>query len=102
MIDVVIIIVLLLVIVFFFKSFGSFIYAVVMMDIFLRLVSYITSNLALGEIGSIISKNVPSSIPYIIRTNSSGLFQDLIMWGLVFVYVVFLYYTTRRFFKKKF
>ncbi len=102
MIDSVIIIVVLLVVLFFFKSFGGFIYAVAIIDIFLRLLAYITSNLALGEISSIVSNNVPDSIPYIIRTHSSGIIQDILMWALVFIYIMFLYYTVRRFLKKKF
>jgi len=100
-IDLVVVIVLLLLVLFFFRKFSSFVYAVAIIDIFLRIVTFIKNNVPVPELKTLIGTYCPSSVSAIIDRYSDGIFYTIIMWGFVFVYICFLFYTTRTFIHKK-
>lgn len=99
--DLVILVVLIGVVIFFFKQFSSFVYFMVIVDIFLRLLHTIAINLGIAELTSFVGKYIPTSIPAIIDAYSSGIFNTLLIWGYIILYAIFEFYTIRIFFKKK-
>ncbi len=100
-IDLVVLIVLLLLVLFFFRRFSSFVYAVAIVDIFLRIVTFIKDNVPVPELQALIGKYCPSSIPAIIGKYSNGIFYTILMWIFVFIYMCFLFYIVRIFIHKK-
>lgn len=98
---VLIIIVLGAVLVMIFKKFSSFVYYVGMVDIFLRILAFISANLPLAFLSNFINAYFPKSIPNIIEIYSSGIFEIVLLWLLLIVYCIFDFYIARTFFKKK-
>lgn len=100
-IDVAIIIVLLLIVMFFFKKFSSFVYAVAIIDIFLRLLAFLKNNLAIPDIQLFISKYFPENIPAIINKYTSDILNTILMWIFAIIYMIFLYYIVVYFIHKR-
>ena len=88
-IDLVVVIILLLLVLFFFRRFSSFVYAVAIIDIFFRIVTFLKDNVPVPELKVLIGKY------------SSGIFYTILMWIFVFIYMCFLFYVTRTFIHKK-
>ena len=88
-IDLVVVIILLLLVLFFFRRFSSFVYAVAIIDIFFRIVTFLKDNVPVPELKVLIEKY------------SSGIFYTILMWIFVFIYMCFLFYVTRTFIHKK-
>ena len=99
--DLIIVIVLIVLAVLLFRKFSSFVYAVAIIDIFLRIVTFIKNNVPIPELKDLIGTYFPSSIEAIINRYSSGIFNTIIMWGYTIIYICFLYYTIKVFIKKK-
>ena len=98
---VIIILIILILVLLFKRTFSSAIYAISIVDIFLRLVDFLRSHLGLtGEIGNILNK-IPSSLDAVIRHATSGVFMEILLWALFVVYVIFLYYVISYFIKKR-
>lgn len=100
-IDLVVLILVLLVVLFVFRRFSSFVYAVAIVDIFLRIMAFIKDNVPVPELKALIGKYLPSSIPAIIGKYSTGIFYTILMWIFVFIYMCFLFYIVRIFIHKK-
>lgn len=100
-IDLIIVVVLLLIVVLFFRRFSSFVYSFAIMDIFLRIVTFIKNNVPIPELQNLIGKYCPASIEAIIGRYSNGIIYTILMWLFVFIYMCFLYYTIKVFVKKK-
>ncbi|MEG2351427.1 MAG: hypothetical protein RSA10_01690 [Bacilli bacterium] len=83
------------------NRFSSFVYGVGILDMFLRIFSFLKSNVALGKIGNVINSYVPSSIPSLINKYLPKNIGLIITWAYVAVFIVFLYYTIKIFWKKK-
>lgn len=99
--DLVIILVLMGLVIFFFKKFDSFIYCLGIIDIFLRIISFIKVELLKGEIFNIIDKYVPENMPALIDTYSSGLLYTILLWLYVAGMVVFEFYLIKSFFVRR-
>lgn len=99
-IDLIVLLVLLGVVVFLFRRFSSFVYAVAIIDIFLRIMTFIRDN-SVPELKSLIGKYFPESIPSIIANYSDGVFYTILMWVYVGIFTVFLVYITKYFIKKR-
>jgi len=84
-----------------FKKFSSVIYYVSIVDIFLRIISFLAANIPIAEFSRFLTKYFPSSVSGIISAYSSGIFETVLIWLLFANYVVFEYYIIRTFFKKK-
>ena len=99
--DLVILIVLIGIVVFFFKKFSSFIYFLAIVDIFLRIMTFIKLQISNYEIYSFLNKYIPTSIPSIIDAYSSGILNTILIWLYVIAIIIFESYIIRTFFRKK-
>lgn len=93
--------ILLGVVIFFFKKFESFIYCLGIVDIFLRIVTFIKVQLLKGEIYAFVNKYIPASIPTILGNYSSGLLYTILLWLYVAGMVIFEFYLIRSFFRRR-
>lgn len=100
--DVVIIMAIIGVIVFFFKrTFSGFVYTVAIVDIFLRILSFIKAKLLAGNILLFINKWFPVSVPAMIDKYTDGILCEILVWFYIIIMITFLVYSIRIFFKKK-
>lgn len=99
--DLLIIVLIVLIIVCWFRKFSSFIYALAIIDIFLRILSFIAGNIGIKQISDFIHSYFPSSIPSVINSYSSGILNTILLWGFVICYGIFEFYIIRTFFHKK-
>ena len=99
-IDVIVVLILLGIVIFWFRRFSSFVYSVAIIDIFLRILTFIRDN-SVPELKSLISKYFPESIPSIIARYSDGIFYTILMWIYVAIFTVFLVYIIKYFIKKR-
>lgn len=99
--DLLILLVLIGIVVFIFKKFSSLIYFIAIIDIFLRIVTFIKLQITNYEIYSFLNQYVPTSIPGILSKYSTGLLNTVLMWLYVATMVIFEYYIIRTFIRKK-
>ena len=99
-VDVIIVLILLAVVIFLFRRFSSFVYAVAIIDIFLRILTFIRDN-SVPELKSLIGKYFPESIAAIIGNYTDGIFYTILMWAYVIIFAIFLGYITKYFIKKR-
>ena len=98
---VIIILIILILILLFKRTFSSAIYAIVIVDIFLRLIDFLRGYIGLkGEIGNFFNK-IPVSLNGVIINTTSGIFTDILLWCIFIVYVIFLWYVFVYFMKKR-
>ena len=108
--DLAILIVLMAVVIFFFKRFDSFIYFIAVVDIFLRILTFIKIHVPVPELKALIGRYFPESIPAIvnkamspniINKYTSGIVNTIFIWVYAIIFMIFLFYTARIFFRKK-
>ena len=99
--DLVVIIVLIIAVVLFFRKFSSFVYFIAILDMLLRIFSFIKNNIGFPDVSALIGKYVPSSIPSLIDKYTDDILYIILMWAFVIVMCIFLGYTIRIFWKKK-
>ena len=99
--DLIIIIVLLVLAVIFFRDFKSFIYGLGIIEIFLRILTFIKHNIGIKEVSNIIGKYIPESIISIIGKYSTGLLYTVLIWLFLISMICFLVYLLKYFFKRK-
>ena len=100
-IDLVVLIVLLILVIFVVRRFSSFVYSLAIIDIFLRIITYIGQHVPVPELKALISKYFPQSVPYILDRYTGGIVLSILMWIYVFFYICFLVYITKYFIKKR-
>ena len=100
-IDLIVLIVLILLVMMFFKRFSSFVFFVAIVDIFLRILTFIKNNIGLKDVSAIIGKYIPESIISIIHKYSNGLVTTILDWAFVVIMIIFLSYIIKIFMKKK-
>ena len=92
---------LLILVIVFFKDFHAFVYFIVMVDIFLKVISYLRINVikdsALGFL-----KQVPADVPAIIKSLDLGMFTEILIILYIIVYMVFEGFLIRNFIRRKF
>ena len=100
--DLAILLILMALVIFFFKRFSSFIYFIAIVDIFLRILTFIKNN-SVPELHDLIQKYIPESIPGIIGNyvSETHIVYIIFVWIYVIIMGIFLFYITRTFFKKK-
>ena len=100
--DVVVIIFVLgaLAILIFKKQPKSIVYYITIMDMFFRILSFISSNIPIKVISNFINKYIPTSVNNIVESYTSGIFTTVLLWLLVVVYIIFLVSTVKIFLKK--
>ena len=100
--DVVIIMAIIGAIVFFFKrTFSGFIYAVGMVDIFLRILAFLKGQILGGEALEFVNRWFPESIPAIIERYTDGVLTTVLFWVYVVIMIIFEVYIIKGFIKKK-
>ncbi len=99
--DVVIVLALIVLAFCWFRTFSKTVYAIAIIDIFLRLLHYISANVGIPGFYSWVRSIFPSSIPDILDNYMNGILLTIFMWVYVFFMVVFLFYVTRTFIRKK-
>lgn len=101
--DLIILVLLILIVIFFFRSFESFVYFLVIVDIFLRIITFANSLFGtyVPELANFLREYIPVNIPSIINTYSTDIFNQLLMIGYLGVFISFEYYIVKYFFKKK-
>lgn len=100
-IDLIVLIILILVVVMFFKRFSSFVFLMAIIDISLRILTFIKNNIGLSDVSALIGKYVPENIFSIINRYSSGIFNTILKWSFVIIMMFFLSYIIKIFIKKK-
>lgn len=96
-IDLVVVVLILLLVIFLFRRFSSFVYAMAIIDIFLRIMNFLKVKVPLKELGNIF----PSDIPAIFAKYTKGIVLDILLWAYVFIYTCFLVYIVNYFIHKK-
>lgn len=84
-----------------FRKFSKCVYAVAVIDIFLRLLSYISSNIGIKGFQEWVEKIFPKSIPGLLSNYMSGIVLIIFEWIYVVLMVIFLFYVTRTLIRKK-
>ena len=100
-IDLVVLVVLVVVVIMFFKRFSSFVFLMAIIDILLRILTFIKNNIGLDDVSHLIGKYVPVSIFGIIDKYCDGSINVLLKWAFVIIMCIFLYYIIKIFIKKK-
>ena len=99
--DLIIIGILIIATVIFFRKFSNVVYIICIIDIFLRILNKIDILLGVPEYSNLVNKYFHSSMQNIIDSYSSGIINTILSWILLGIYVVFLFYVIRTFFRKK-
>lgn len=100
--EVVIVMAIIGAIVFFFKrTFSGFVYAVGMVDIFLRILTFLKAQLLGGEVLVFVNKWFPASVPAMIDKYADGALYTILFWIYIGIMIVFEFYTIRAFLGKK-
>lgn len=102
-IDLIVLIVLILVVIMFFKRFSSFVFFMAIIDIFLRILTFIKNNIGLRDVAALIGKYLPESVFAIMQkyTGSIPLLCIILKWCFVIIMCIFLGYITKIFIHKK-
>jgi hypothetical protein len=97
---IVFIIALILVIVF-FRDFHAFVYYVVVVDIFLRIVTYLKLYIIKDNAFGFLNM-IPADVPSIIKAFNVPMANDILMFLYVIVYIIFEAFLITNFARKKF
>lgn len=100
-IDLIILIILILIVVMFFKRFSSFVFLIAIIDMFLRILTFIKYNIGLPDVSALISKYIPENIIAIINKYSSGIINTILQWIFIVIMIIFLTYIIKIFLRKK-
>ena len=100
-IDLILVIVLIIVAFAWFRRFSKIVYAVAIIDLFLRLIYYISANIGIPGFYSWVSQVFPESIPALLARYMNGILLTVFVWIYVGLMVIFLFYVMRTFLRKK-
>ena len=102
-IDLIVLIILIILVVMFFKRFSSFVFFIAIVDIFLRILTFIKNNIGLKDVSHLISKYLPESVFDIINkyTGNIPLLNIILKWCFVILMIIFLSYIFKILLKKK-
>lgn len=98
--DAIIFAILLIIVIFFFKRFSNTVFFVAIVDILLRILTFIRDN-TFKEIKNFIEKYFPENIPHIISKYAKGDLYTILVWVYVIIMMIFLYYVIKIFIKRK-
>ena len=100
-VELIVFLIALVLVIVFYKSFYSFVYFTVIVDIFLRVVTYLKVNLLRADSFSFLSY-VPDNVGVILKSWDLGIFTEILMFLYVVIYIIFLALIIKKFVKKKF
>lgn len=84
-----------------FRTFSKTVYAVAIIDIFLRLLYYISANIGIPGFYTWVRRIFPESIPGLLDNYMRGIVLTVFVWIYVGFMVIFLFYVIRTFLRKK-
>lgn len=84
-----------------FRKFSKIVYAIAIIDLFLRLIYYISANIGIKGFYGWVKSILPSSIPAMLDNYMNGIVLNVFIWIYVIIMVVFLFYTIRVFIRKR-
>ena len=82
-------------------DFDNIVYVICIIDIFLRILDRLDHLLGVPEFSNLVNKYFHNSILDIINSYTTGIINTILVWLLLVIYIVFLYYVIRTFFRKK-
>ncbi|MBR2833327.1 MAG: hypothetical protein IKE75_02730 [Bacilli bacterium] len=85
----------------FFKNFNACVYFTVMVDIFLRIVTYLTAHYFRTDAFSFLGE-MPSSVLEILNGVSAGIINEILVIIYIIVYIIFEVLLIRFFIQRKF
>ena len=88
-------------VVIFFRNFNACIYFIVIVDIILRIFTYLKTYILRDDAFDFLAL-IPTNVPAIIQSFDLGMFNDVIMFLYVVVYIIFEILIIRTFVNKKF
>lgn len=91
----------LILVVVFFKDFHAFVYFIVAVDIFLRLVTYLKVNIIRDTAFEFLNA-IPADIPSLINSLDLGAFSEFLMFVYIIAYIIFEGFLIRNFIRRKF
>ncbi len=102
-IDLIVLIILMIVVIMFFKRFSSFVFFIAIVDIFLRILTFIKNNIGLPDVAALIGKYLPESVLNIINKYCSSipLLNTILSWAFIIIMIIFLSYIIKIFIHKK-
>ncbi len=102
-IDLIVLIVLIVIVIMFFKRFSSFVFFMAIIEIFLRILTFIKNNIGLPDVSAIISKYLPENMFAIINkyTGTMPLLNTILKWAFAIIIAIFLSYIIKIFLNKK-
>ena len=100
-IDLIIVVVLIIVSFAWFRRFSKTVYAIAIMDIFFRLIHYISKNIGIPGFYGWVKAIFPKSMPDLLGSYMKGTLLAVFVWIYVGFMVVFLFYIIRSFLRKK-
>ena len=102
-IDLIVLIILIIIVIMFFKRFSSFVFFIAIIEIFLRILTFIKNNIPLKDVSNLIDKYLPENMFEIINkyTANIELLNTILKWLFVGIMTIFLYYIIKIFMKKK-
>lgn len=100
-IDAIVVVALIIVAFCWFRRVSKTVYAVAIIDIFLRLLNYISANIGIKGFHKWVSAVFPTSIPDLLDNYMNGVVLTVFTWIYVGLMVIFLFYIVRAFLRKK-
>ena len=100
-IDLVVLVILILIVVMYFRRFSSFVYFIAIIDIFLRILTFIKNNIGLPDLAAVIDNYIPESILAIVGNYTDGIIYTIIAWAYIVIMCISLGYITQFFITKK-
>ena len=88
-------------VIFFFKSFNAFIYFIVLIDIFLRIIDFLKDNYLKDSAFSFLN-SLPSSVLDIINSLKLGMLNEILVIAYIIIYIIFEVLLIRFFIRRKF
>ena len=84
-----------------FRRFSKPVYAIAIIDIFFRLIHFISKNIGIPGFHKSVKLIFPSSIPDMFSNYMKGTVLNIFVWIYVVFMIIFLFYTVRSFIRKK-
>lgn len=100
-IDLIIVVVLIIVSFAWFRRFSKPVYAIAIMDIFFRLIHFVSKNIGIPGFHGWVKVIFPKSIPDLFSSYMKGTVLTVFTWIYVVFMIIFLFYTVRSFIRKK-
>jgi len=100
-IDLAILVIAIILVIIFFKRFDSVVFFIAIMDIILRILFFIRTNIIIKGLEDVIDQFLPSSVPGLIDRYTKGIPNIILKWIFLIIMCIFLFYVIKIFVKKK-